>query len=32
MAQATFYGEDLGTNNRAEARALQDLMAWLVEN
>jgi ribonuclease HI len=29
-AQASFYGEELGTNNRAEARALQELMQWLV--
>jgi ribonuclease HI len=31
-AWALFYGEELGTNNRAEARALQDLMAWLANH
>lgn len=31
-AQANFYGEEAATNNRAEIRALQDLMAWLVEH
>lgn len=32
VAHAMFYGENLGTNNRAEARALRDLMQWLAEH
>jgi hypothetical protein len=31
-AQASFYGETLGTNNRAEAKALEELMEWLANN
>jgi PAS domain-containing protein len=31
-AQARYYGEELDTNNRAEAMALQELMEWLVEH
>jgi ribonuclease HI len=31
-AQALYYGEELGTNNRAKAKALEDLMTWLASN
>ena len=30
-AQASYYGEELATNNRAEAKALEELMTWLVD-
>lgn len=30
VADARFYGGDLPTNNRAEVRALWDLMRWLA--
>jgi ribonuclease HI len=32
VAQAKYYGEELGTNNRAEVYALKDLMEWLANN
>ena len=32
MAQAKYYGEELGTNNRAEVYALKDMMEWLANN
>lgn len=31
-AQARFYGDELPTNNKAEAKALEELMGWLAEN
>jgi ribonuclease HI len=31
-AQARFYGEALHTNNRAEVKALEELMGWLGDN
>ena len=27
-----YYGEEVATNNKAEARALDDLMQWLATN
>lgn len=30
VARALFYGEEITTNNKAEARALLDLMKWLA--
>ena len=30
-AQANFYGEEVTTNNKAEIKALEDLMRWLEE-
>ena len=32
VAQAKYYGEELGTNNRAEVYALKDMMEWLANN
>lgn len=32
MAKASFYGEDIATNNKAEAKALEELMVWLAAN
>ena len=30
--QASYYGEDTPTNNKAEAKALEELMAWLASH
>lgn len=32
MARASFYGEDIATNNRAEVTALRECMEWLAEH